>query len=975
AFRLTAMGYLTRSSRRANSQPAKTAKQRKLLEPKSRPKRADSAHSGNAPLSEHEKSRETAWEDPPVARARPTEADADSTKDKNPIYTMKPIGQYPSPAEYKSVGLKPPPKHVRKVARWVADTDEEDEDFMTDTPITPTAEDTMVSGVSRVDKRDDRFSGGVNPVALKSSIEKIVGRDLGVNANGVNDEVNGDADKTNLATPVSESFDLHLLPPSTTHPSLSPAETPVQTPDEITTDPILPVSDSLLSAPDPVTPLNQTQSPPATTIADASMASEAIKSTGLNLVALLNSVEQPTSDVFDVPQLKKVITTAVSHSKEIGDEEVALSLVYFWSDVKDDEFKMALIHNIGVEPANPILELALRTTLRHSVTEARQWYQDINANSAVRAKCHSNYESDSGSSLSSAKSVVAEPGKSSFKVSDIYRDTSGPKLEESFVNGKTNTAPYKRPKKPVRVHENSFKRRYEWENDPTMSEIIRTKRARFAKDAPSEEVPAMPSSIRPDLPGSEIQSVNPVEEDIDVPPADISPRSKRMQDRQNKQEKGKKQGKGKGPQKGKTKSKSPSDAPTQSSFSSDTATHAPVSLVFPKDNWSANWPARRRPDSIDNDGENVDNCTFCGGGGKLLCCDTCQNAFHFKCIKSPNKTSLKDDEWFCPKCDTKHEFTFTILDGKVVPRNEFNPPTEIKEYFEGVGEAFQYDPDHPSDLNNQRYYQPVPHIPRLTKPAKPGTLTPAYNDPNLIKLMENGHVILCTKCGRSSDNERPIIRCDYCTCRFHLDCLDPPRACPPNPANPHGWMCPNHVTPEDMIAKKVVNGQVQERRVRRPRNLLLIDAEPMTTYDKDSTFDEDWRGDRLRFPPGDLIQDFVSAVKEDRKKLNDDYIDRMTKRMVAVTTMAIKDLAARNGGIPSQAWFNSFESLCKTEARRIRRFERPDEEADAAHCLLNLATSAPAQSSPLDNSQSEQTVEDSKSPLEAKEKSPATETV
>ncbi|KAJ6096035.1 hypothetical protein N7486_006781 [Penicillium sp. IBT 16267x] len=893
---------------------------------------------------------------------------------------MKPIGQYPSPAEYKSVGLKPPPKHVRKVPRWLVDTDEEEDFMTTDTPVTPSAEEAMLSDVSCTDKQGDRFTGGVNPVALKSSIEKMVRRNLGVNVNGVNGEVNGDdADKTNLATPVSEAFDLHLFPPSTAHPSLSPAETPVQTPaDEILTGSILTVPDTLLSAPDPDTPLHQTQSPPATAVADAGMASEADKSiTGRNFIDVLNQIPQPVSNIYDVPQLKKVLEAAISHSRVIGDDEVALSLVYFWSEVKSDEFKLALIHNIGREDTDHRLELALRTILSHSVQEADQWYKDFTAKCAHTALRHE-YESDTSSSLSSAKSVAAEPGKPSFKVSDIYRDTSGPKLEELFVNGKTNTAPYKRPKKPVRVNENSFKRRHEWESDPTMGEKMRNKRARFAKETNIEEVPVKPSSIRPELVEPEIQPDEP-EKDVDASPVpDISPRSKRAEERKERQKK-QDQDKGKAPtskkQKKPSTSKSPSVPADNRSRSLSTASTKRPALK----NWRQNWMGRYRPDSTDNDAENIDNCAWCGGGGKLLCCDTCENAFHFKCVKTANKNSLKD-EWFCPNCDAQHEFTFAILAANSIEKSDFSPPTEIKTYFAGVGEGVQFDPGDSDDDDNvndgdspeykkQRFYQTVPHIPRLTKPAKIGTLTPAYNDLSLLKLMENGHVILCNKCGRSTDNVRPIIKCDYCSCRFHMDCLDPPRATPPNPVA--GWMCPNHVTPEDLLAIKFVNGNVQERRVRRPRNLLLVDAEPNTSYDRDSTFDDDWRADRLRFPPGDMIMDFVSAVKEGRKNTNKEVAERLAKRMVAVTTLAVKDLA-RNGGNASEEWMQNFESLCESEAQHVRDGDSREREIKAADALLDMLHSGQQQSPPLKSSQPEQPAEETQpATVEGEKESPA----
>jgi hypothetical protein len=42
-----------------------------------------------------------------------------------------------------------------------------------------------------------------------------------------------------------------------------------------------------------------------------------------------------------------------------------------------------------------------------------------------------------------------------------------------------------------------------------------------------------------------------------------------------------------------------------------------------------------------------------------------------------------------------------------------------------------------------------------------------------------------------------MIACDYCSVFWHLDCLNPPMASPPNPAKK--WMCPNHI--ENTVVK------------------------------------------------------------------------------------------------------------------------------------------------------------------------------
>lgn len=424
------------------------------------------------------------WEEPIAERARPSRADADSirSKENKYLWTMKPIGQYPSPAEYKSVGLTPPPKHVLKRAKLA--TRNVLDDPITGMPITPVAEEAAMGA----QEHDQVMTGIEKMSALNGSIECIVGETIGapIEDTILSEDIDEDALTTNLATPVSEALEL-----STLHPSFSPAETPLDTPvDELLTDPVL----THLNAPDADTPLHQPQSPPATAVVDG-MAPKKGNAVHRDFVAVLKSLPDPTSGRYDVQQLKRVVELAISHSAKRGEDEVALSLVYYWSGISGDDFKLSLIHNIGRDDPDHSLQLALKTMLRHSIDDASKWYESHSADRA-RALTRENSESE----LSSAQSLEAEPlGRTPFKTADIYRDTSGPKLEEAFVSGKTNTAPLKRPKKPCPINETSFKRRREWEADPTLGEDLQKKRARFSQAMRAEPDEAAPesSSLRP----------------------------------------------------------------------------------------------------------------------------------------------------------------------------------------------------------------------------------------------------------------------------------------------------------------------------------------------------------------------------------------------------------------------------------------------------------------------------------------------
>lgn len=61
---------------------------------------------------------------------------------------------------------------------------------------------------------------------------------------------------------------------------------------------------------------------------------------------------------------------------------------------------------------------------------------------------------------------------------------------------------------------------------------------------------------------------------------------------------------------------------------------------------------------IQEEPENNDFCSACGGNGDLVCCDGCVRSFHFKCVDPPmaSSTATDDDEpWFCNHCQAKQQ--------------------------------------------------------------------------------------------------------------------------------------------------------------------------------------------------------------------------------------------------------------------------------------------------------------------------------
>ena len=111
--------------------------------------------------------------------------------------------------------------------------------------------------------------------------------------------------------------------------------------------------------------------------------------------------------------------------------------------------------------------------------------------------------------------------------------------------------------------------------------------------------------------------------------------------------------------------------------------------------------------------ENSDNCAACSGGGKLLCCDGCERAFHFSCLEPPLDSEIEPEgEWYCTKC-LKNRLEFPAqprgiyrdlnTDVSVKNSSAFNLPLSVRDYFDGVktGEEGEY--EEAASINAKKY--------------------------------------------------------------------------------------------------------------------------------------------------------------------------------------------------------------------------------------------------------------------------------
>ncbi|KAL8855036.1 MAG: hypothetical protein Q9221_000233 [Calogaya cf. arnoldii] len=211
----------------------------------------------------------------------------------------------------------------------------------------------------------------------------------------------------------------------------------------------------------------------------------------------------------------------------------------------------------------------------------------------------------------------------------------------------------------------------------------------------------------------------------------------------------------------------------------------------------------------DGDGLNSDDCSACGGPGRLLCCDGCTRAFHFTCIDPP-KDAPPEGEWYCRACAAQPSRppargVFPILLRGFEKRNPraYNLPRWIRDYFTDIVTG-----------DDGEYEEPG-------APASKAKTRTGYDMPlDTLKLKDaKDNIIFCFKCRESAMGRREMINCDYCNLYWHLDCLDPPLASAPKKSGKGTWKCPNHV--DSIVAvPRSASGKVYK--VRRPKNPQVV---------------------------------------------------------------------------------------------------------------------------------------------------------
>ncbi|KAH2007697.1 hypothetical protein KXV97_002471 [Aspergillus fumigatus] len=306
-------------------------------------------------------------------------------------------------------------------------------------------------------------------------------------------------------------------------------------------------------------------------------------------------------------------------------------------------------------------------------------------------------------------------------------------------------------------------------------------------------------------------------------------------------------------------------------------------------------PTFSREGSLDNS----DLCRECGGRGQLLCCDGCVNSFHFSCLEPPlDPANPPEGDWFCPKCSVSRPIRKMVDKLDRLANKEFMLPASIRNHFAGVKTGSR-----PEDKNDRTRYTECSY--NLVNGVGRGVCNGFYDDPNLRKITDSdGNLIICYACGRPSDGDKPILQCDFCHLNWHMDCLDPPMAKPPQQENKSDkrWRCPMHVEHEMYYYHWNDEGAYDARKIRRPARPRMIDIEILPSEEESERIEneEDVGGGILyRISEKGVEAAFLAKVKRENaefeynKQQADKYFEEARAQRDELHARAVEFYAAQ----------------------------------------------------------------------------------
>ncbi|KAF2031062.1 hypothetical protein EK21DRAFT_63993 [Setomelanomma holmii] len=247
----------------------------------------------------------------------------------------------------------------------------------------------------------------------------------------------------------------------------------------------------------------------------------------------------------------------------------------------------------------------------------------------------------------------------------------------------------------------------------------------------------------------------------------------------------------------------------------------------------------------------------------------------------------------------------------------FALPHEIQTLFEGV-----------TARSDGSYFEEVKKFP-LAKNSGYG-----YQRPDYTRVFDGDQKpILCVQCGSSSGHKRPMLKCDFCHANWHLDCLDPPLANPPNisleASQRDAWRCPRHIEQDlrsGLLLQRDLNDRDDDvemtdaapvprvaRKIRKRKNAIVIEPtfsrgmrnnglidiinDPDDDTDGEGNYvfgpddPKDLNSKVFRVPERGVILDFVSKVKSGR--VHKDYESLKAAKVAAQQKVFMQGFTAR----------------------------------------------------------------------------------
>uniref|UniRef100_A0A1I7Y7K6 PHD-type domain-containing protein n=1 Tax=Steinernema glaseri TaxID=37863 RepID=A0A1I7Y7K6_9BILA len=220
---------------------------------------------------------------------------------------------------------------------------------------------------------------------------------------------------------------------------------------------------------------------------------------------------------------------------------------------------------------------------------------------------------------------------------------------------------------------------------------------------------------------------------------------------------------------------------------------------------------------------NAQFCVSCKEGGELLCCDRCPSSFHLMCHDPPiDRTAIPPGKWLCNRCTRVPEVLANSSCGngngsssgksnakgaaqptksKTEVESELNTAaikavlTRLEDEAREDGGFLDVLAEAAIAVNAQQFDLPLSITrDRPSIPFEELTTSRPPVPPD----------VRCEVCSRLS-GDKMAIKCDFCDCFYHLDCLDPPFPGPPKDK----WMCPMHA--EHAIDEKLTTLSLTER--------------------------------------------------------------------------------------------------------------------------------------------------------------------